>query len=173
MWWRGEDRLHQGPLLIDEVGWEPRFPHATGGGFLGLNTRHVLIPIEAVRTVAGGFVTIELITQRRGSGVRRIPYSPAARRITRSNSLYQKRSFSGYQSFHACGGRWRGCFLSQKPFHNQCSDTPPMSSGFETRFPRAAPAFFPRASTLRGRRGGSLDPVHRFSMCVHTSTAAR
>jgi hypothetical protein len=35
------------------------FLHATQGGFLGIEERHFLIPIEAVRTVAEGFVVIE------------------------------------------------------------------------------------------------------------------
>ena len=47
-------------LLIDEVDWKLRFLHATQGGFLGLDERHFLIPIEAVSRVAGGFVRIEL-----------------------------------------------------------------------------------------------------------------
>ena len=46
-------------LLIDEVDWKVRFLHATQGGFLGIEERHFLIPIEAVRTVAEGFVVIE------------------------------------------------------------------------------------------------------------------
>src|SRR5215218_10762626 len=46
-------------LLIDEADWKVRFVHATQGGFLGLEERHFLIPIEAVRTVAEGFVVIE------------------------------------------------------------------------------------------------------------------
>ena len=47
-------------LLIDEVDWKLRFLHATQGGLLGLEERHFLIPIEAIRTVAEGFVVIEL-----------------------------------------------------------------------------------------------------------------
>ena len=47
-------------LLIDEVDWKVRFLHATQGGFLGLDDRHFLIPIEAVRRVAGGFLRVEL-----------------------------------------------------------------------------------------------------------------
>jgi hypothetical protein len=47
-------------LLFDEVDWRLRFLHATQGGFLGADERHFLLPIEAVRTVAGGFVVTEL-----------------------------------------------------------------------------------------------------------------
>jgi hypothetical protein len=47
-------------LLIDEVDWKVRFLHATQGGFLGLDERHLLIPIEAVSYVGGGFVKTEL-----------------------------------------------------------------------------------------------------------------
>ena len=69
----------------------------------------------------------------------------------------------GIRASHACGGLWRRYFLFQKPFQNQCPDTSPMSTGFETRSPRAAPAFFPPASNLQGRRGSSID-----SLCVYT-----
>jgi hypothetical protein len=51
-------------LLIDEVDWKVRFLHATQGGFLGLDERHFLIPIEAVGTVGGGFVKTELSKER-------------------------------------------------------------------------------------------------------------
>jgi hypothetical protein len=47
-------------LLIDEVDWKVRFLHDTQGGFLGLDDRHFLIPIEAVWRVAGGFLRVEL-----------------------------------------------------------------------------------------------------------------
>ena len=47
-------------LLIDEVNWRVCFLHATQGGFLGLEERHFLIPIEAVSYVGGGFVKTEL-----------------------------------------------------------------------------------------------------------------
>jgi sporulation protein YlmC with PRC-barrel domain len=47
-------------LLIDEVDWTVRFLHVTQGGFLGLDERHSLIPIEAVSNVGGGFVKTEL-----------------------------------------------------------------------------------------------------------------
>ncbi len=48
-------------LLIDEVDWKVRFLHATQGGFLSLDERHhFLIPIEAVRVVAGGFLRVEV-----------------------------------------------------------------------------------------------------------------
>jgi hypothetical protein len=47
-------------LLIDEVDWKVCFLHATQGGFLGLDERHFLIPIEAVSYVGGGFVKTEL-----------------------------------------------------------------------------------------------------------------
>jgi hypothetical protein len=47
-------------LLIDEVDWKVRFLHVTQGGFLGLEERHFLIPIEAVSYVGGGFVKTEL-----------------------------------------------------------------------------------------------------------------
>ena len=47
-------------LLIDEADWKVRFVHATQGGFLGLEERHFLIPIEAVSYVGGGFVKTEL-----------------------------------------------------------------------------------------------------------------
>ena len=47
-------------LLIDEVDWKLRFLHATQKGLLGLDKRHFLIPIEAVRRVAGGLVRIDL-----------------------------------------------------------------------------------------------------------------
>ncbi len=51
-------------LLIDEVDWKVRFVHATQGGFLGLDERHFLIPIEAVSYVGGGFVKTELSRER-------------------------------------------------------------------------------------------------------------
>jgi hypothetical protein len=47
-------------LLIDEVDWKVRFLYATQGGFLGIDERHFLIPIEAVSYVGGGFVKTEL-----------------------------------------------------------------------------------------------------------------
>ena len=47
-------------LLIDEVDWKLRFLHATQEGLVGLDKRHFLIPIEAVRRVAGGLVRIDL-----------------------------------------------------------------------------------------------------------------
>jgi hypothetical protein len=47
-------------LLIDEVDWKVRFLHITQGGFLGLEERHYLIPIEAVCYVGGGFVKTKL-----------------------------------------------------------------------------------------------------------------
>ena len=47
-------------LLIDEADWMVRFVHAMRGGFLGLDERHFLIPIEAVSYVGGGFVKTEL-----------------------------------------------------------------------------------------------------------------
>jgi hypothetical protein len=47
-------------LLIDEVDWKVRFLHVTQGGFLGLDERHCLVPIEAVSYVGGGFVKTEL-----------------------------------------------------------------------------------------------------------------
>jgi hypothetical protein len=47
-------------LLIDEADWKVRFVHATQGGFLGLDERHFLTPIEAVSYVGGGFVKTEL-----------------------------------------------------------------------------------------------------------------
>ena len=47
-------------LLIDEVDWKVRFLHATQGGFLSLDERHFLIPVEAVREVAGGFLRVEV-----------------------------------------------------------------------------------------------------------------
>jgi hypothetical protein len=47
-------------LLIDEVDWKVRFLHATQGGFLVLDERHFLIPIEAISYVGGGFVKTEL-----------------------------------------------------------------------------------------------------------------
>src|SRR3712207_6441849 len=81
--------------------------------------------------------------------------------------MFQKRSFSGYRALRARGGRWRRRFLSQKPSQNQRPDTLPMLARFETPLPRA-PAFFPPASTLQGRRGGSID----ISMCIHTNTTA-
>ncbi len=34
-------------LLIDGSDWKVRFLHATQGGFLGLEERHFLVPIEA------------------------------------------------------------------------------------------------------------------------------
>ena len=55
-------------LLIDEVDWKVRFLHATQGGFLGLEERHFLIPIEAVSYVGGGFVKTKLSKEQvRGS----------------------------------------------------------------------------------------------------------
>jgi hypothetical protein len=36
----------------------------------------------------------------------------------------------GIRALHACGGRWKGRFLSQKPSQNQCTDTPPNVDGF-------------------------------------------
>jgi PRC-barrel domain len=51
-------------LLIDEVDWKVRFVHATQGGFLGIDERHFLIPIEAVSYVGGGFVKTELSKER-------------------------------------------------------------------------------------------------------------
>jgi hypothetical protein len=51
-------------LLIDEVDWKVRFLHATQGGFLGLDARHFLIPIEAVSYVGGGFVKTELSKEK-------------------------------------------------------------------------------------------------------------
>ena len=47
-------------LLIDEADWKVRFLHVTQGGFLGLDERHCLVPIEAVSYVGGGFVKTEL-----------------------------------------------------------------------------------------------------------------
>jgi sporulation protein YlmC with PRC-barrel domain len=48
-------------LLIDGSDWKVRFLHATQGGFLSLDERHhFLIPIEAVREVAGGFLRVEV-----------------------------------------------------------------------------------------------------------------
>ena len=47
-------------LHIDEVDWKVRFLHAAQGGFMGLDERHFLIPIEAVSYVGGGFVKTEL-----------------------------------------------------------------------------------------------------------------
>jgi hypothetical protein len=47
-------------LLIDEVDWKVCFVHATQGEFLGLEERHFLTPIGAVRYVGGGFVKTEL-----------------------------------------------------------------------------------------------------------------
>src|SRR5215208_5269767 len=49
-----------------------------------------------------------------------------------------------------------------KPVPKSTSRYSPMLAGFETRFPRA-PAFFPPASNLQGRRGGSID----FYVCAH------
>jgi PRC-barrel domain len=46
-------------LLTDEVDWQVRFLHVTAGGHLGVHERHFLIPVEAVKRVNGGFVTIE------------------------------------------------------------------------------------------------------------------
>ena len=51
-------------LLIDEVDWKVRFLHVTVGGHLGFDEHHFLIPIEAVRRVSGGFVTIEHSRQK-------------------------------------------------------------------------------------------------------------
>jgi len=48
------DRLHQGPARR-----QGRL-EAAQEGLLGLDKRHSLIPIEAVRRVAGGFVRIDL-----------------------------------------------------------------------------------------------------------------
>lgn len=48
-------------LFIDEVDWKVRFLHATQGGLLSFDERHhFLIPIEAVREVAGGFLRVEV-----------------------------------------------------------------------------------------------------------------
>ena len=46
-------------LLIDEADWALRFLHIPAGGHLGFDEKHFLIPIEAVRRVSEGFVTIE------------------------------------------------------------------------------------------------------------------
>jgi hypothetical protein len=51
-------------LLIDEADWKVCFVHASQGGFLGLEERHFLIPIEAVSYVGGGFVKTELRKQQ-------------------------------------------------------------------------------------------------------------
>ena len=51
-------------LLIDEADWKVRFLHVTGGGHLGFDEHHFLIPIEAVRRVSAGFVTIEQSRQK-------------------------------------------------------------------------------------------------------------
>jgi hypothetical protein len=51
-------------LLIDEADWKVCFVHASQGGFLGLEERHFLIPIEAVSYVGGGFVKKELRKQQ-------------------------------------------------------------------------------------------------------------
>ena len=51
-------------LLIDEVDWAVRFLHVTVGGHLGFDERHFLVPIEAVRRVSGGFVTIDQSRQK-------------------------------------------------------------------------------------------------------------
>ena len=41
-----------------------RFLHVTGGGHLGYHEHHYVIPIEAVRRVSAGFVSIEQSRQR-------------------------------------------------------------------------------------------------------------
>ena len=51
-------------LLIDEADWKVRFLHITGGGHLGFDEHHFVIPIEAVRRVSAGFVTIEQSRQK-------------------------------------------------------------------------------------------------------------
>jgi sporulation protein YlmC with PRC-barrel domain len=51
-------------LLIDEADWKVRFLHVTGGGHLGYHEHHYVIPIEAVRRVSGGYVSIEQSRQK-------------------------------------------------------------------------------------------------------------
>ena len=51
-------------LLIDEADWQVRFLHVTTGGHLGVHERHFLIPVEVVKRVSGGFVTIEQSRQK-------------------------------------------------------------------------------------------------------------
>jgi sporulation protein YlmC with PRC-barrel domain len=71
-------------LLIDEVDWKVRFLHATQGGFLSLDERHhFLIPIEAVRVVAGGFLRVEVDKEKVQGGAEVGPEHPPALRTAR------------------------------------------------------------------------------------------
>jgi hypothetical protein len=61
----GDDRIgYVRDLLTDEVDWQVRFLHVTAGGHLGVHERHLLIPVEAVKMVSGGFVTIDQSRQK-------------------------------------------------------------------------------------------------------------
>jgi hypothetical protein len=51
-------------ILIDELDWQVRFLHVTVGGHLGIGDKHFLIPIEAVKRVSEGFITIGLSREK-------------------------------------------------------------------------------------------------------------
>ena len=71
--------------------------------------------------------------------------------------MYLKCSFLGYRALHACGGRWRGRFLSQKPSQNQRPDIPPMSMSFETRFSKSTGLLSPRRVLYKA--GGAAENI--------------